>query len=122
MAVISRIPADPFSFPRPVKGLKCVHFQKTTDDKDPPHMTTDASTLKGNWNYRPRSNSAAAGSRNGRSLQGLGMKRPLLITDPGLAGLPMIKDAVAANNAAGVPTGLFSEVRATRSARTSTTV
>jgi alcohol dehydrogenase class IV len=39
------------------------------------------------------------------------MKRPLLITDPGLANLPMIKDAIQRNNAAGVPTGLFSNVQ-----------
>jgi alcohol dehydrogenase class IV len=41
----------------------------------------------------------------------LGIERPLLVTDPGLAALPMIAAAVAANGAAGVPTGLFSEVR-----------
>ena len=40
----------------------------------------------------------------------LGMTRPLLVTDPGLAGLPMIAAARAANDAAGVPTALFSEI------------
>jgi len=43
--------------------------------------------------------------------QELGMKRPLLVTDPGLAALPMIKSAVDANNAAGIPTTLFSEIK-----------
>ena len=40
-----------------------------------------------------------------------GMSRPLLVTDPGLAGLPMVTDAIAANVAAGLPTGLFSNLR-----------
>ena len=75
-------------------------------------MTTDASTLKGNWNY-PTSVKFGCGriKELADHCKALGMKRPLLITDPGLAGLPMIKDAIAANNAAGVPTGLFSEVQ-----------
>ncbi len=41
----------------------------------------------------------------------LGMTRPLLVTDPGLADLPMVKDAIAANEAAGLPTGLFSDIQ-----------
>lgn len=42
----------------------------------------------------------------------LGMKRPLLITDPGLAELPMVKDAITATTACGIPTALFSGIRA----------
>ena len=34
-----------------------------------------------------------------------------MITDPGLAGLPMISDAIAANQSADLPTGLFSNVQ-----------
>ncbi len=41
----------------------------------------------------------------------LGMARPLLVTDPGLAALPMVGDALAANARAGLETGLFPEVR-----------
>lgn len=41
----------------------------------------------------------------------LGMQRPLLITDGGLAGLPMIADAIARNREAGLPTGQFSDVQ-----------
>ncbi len=41
----------------------------------------------------------------------LGMARPLLVTDPGLKALPMVTNALAANNAAGLPTGLFYEVK-----------
>ncbi len=75
-------------------------------------MTTDASTLKGNWNY-PTSVKFGCGriKELADHCKALGLKRPLLITDPGLANLPMIKAAIAANNAAGVPTGLFSEVQ-----------
>jgi alcohol dehydrogenase class IV len=39
------------------------------------------------------------------------MTKPLLVTDPSLAGLPMVADALAANEAAGLPTGLFSDVK-----------
>ena len=41
----------------------------------------------------------------------LGMKNPLLVTDPGVVNLPMISDAVAANNAAGLPTSVFSDIQ-----------
>ncbi|MSP82423.1 MAG: iron-containing alcohol dehydrogenase [Alphaproteobacteria bacterium] len=41
----------------------------------------------------------------------LGMTRPLLVTDPGLAKLPMIAAAVARNVAARLPTALFSGLR-----------
>ena len=75
-------------------------------------MTTDAAALRGNWNY-PTSVKFGCGriKELADHCKALGMKRPLLITDPGLANLPMIKDAVARNNEAGVPTGLFSNVQ-----------
>jgi alcohol dehydrogenase class IV len=41
----------------------------------------------------------------------LGLKRPLIVTDPGLAGLPMIKEAVARNEAAGLHTAVFSDIK-----------
>jgi len=41
----------------------------------------------------------------------LGMTRPLLITDEGLRDFAMVRDAIAANDADGLPTGLFSEVQ-----------
>ncbi len=41
----------------------------------------------------------------------LGMARPLLVTDPGLATLPMVTDAIAANEAAGLPTAAFTDIR-----------
>src|SRR3954468_21463543 len=75
-------------------------------------MTTDAAALKGNWNY-PTSVKFGVGriKELPDHCKALGLKRPLLITDPGLAGLPMIKEALARNEAAGIPTGLYSEVQ-----------
>lgn len=41
----------------------------------------------------------------------LGIARPLIVTDPGVAALPMVTDAIKANEAAGLPTGLFSDLK-----------
>ena len=41
----------------------------------------------------------------------LGLSRSLLVTDPGIAKLPMIADALASLEAAGLITGLFSDVK-----------
>jgi alcohol dehydrogenase class IV len=41
----------------------------------------------------------------------LGIKRPLIVTDPGLAALPMIKDAVAACEKAGLGVAVFSDIK-----------
>ena len=68
--------------------------------------------LKGNWNYPTQMIFGPGRIRNlAQACKMLGMKRPLLVTDPGLAGLPMVKDAIAANAAEGLPTGLFSAVK-----------
>ena len=48
----------------------------------------------------------------------LGMTRPLLITDRGLSGFPMVKDAIAANQAADLPTGLFADISPNPQGRT----
>lgn len=75
-------------------------------------MTADASSLRGNWNY-PTQVRFGVGriAELPDACKALGMKRPLLVTDPGLATLPMIKDAITRNEAAGLPTGLFSQVK-----------
>ena len=72
-------------------------------------MTT---VLSGNWNY-PTSIRFGAGriKELSDSCKSVGMKNPLLITDPGLAALPMVNNAIAHNNANGLPTGLFSNVK-----------
>lgn len=70
-------------------------------------------TLSGNWNY-PTSVRFGAGkiTELADACRTLGMSKPLLVTDPGLAALPMIAQAVSANEAAGLPTGLFSDIKA----------
>jgi len=65
-----------------------------------------------NWNY-PTAVRFGTGRINelADACRALGMSRPLLVTDPGLSSLPMVTDAVAANEADGLPTGLFAEVK-----------
>lgn len=41
----------------------------------------------------------------------LGIHKPLLVTDPGLATLPIVKNAVASNQAAGIPTHVFADIK-----------
>ena len=75
-------------------------------------MTFDPATVSGNWNYPTR---MIVGPGRIAELAGacksLGMKAPLLVTDPGIAALPMVGQAIAANQAAGLPTGLFSDIK-----------
>lgn len=68
--------------------------------------------LKGNWNY-PTQLRFGAGriSELARACRSVGMSKPLIVTDPGIARLPMIAEAVAANEADGLPTAVFSDVR-----------
>ncbi len=75
-------------------------------------MTDDAESLKGNWGY-PTQILFGAGRINklAQACRGLGMTRPLLVTDPGLAALPMVQNAIADNEADGLPTGIFSQVK-----------
>ena len=75
-------------------------------------MSVDPNSLKGNWGY-PTQILFGVGriAKLAEACRSLGMQRPLLVTDPGLAGLPMVEDAIAANGAAGLPTGLFSDVK-----------
>ncbi|MEO5930799.1 MAG: iron-containing alcohol dehydrogenase [Candidatus Kapaibacterium sp.] len=76
-------------------------------------MALDPSSLRANWNY-PTSIRFGIGriSELADACAALGMRRPLLVTDPGLAALPMVRDAIAANATAGLPTGIFSDIRA----------
>ena len=64
---------------------------------------TKLMTLTGNWNYPT---SVRFGPGRIRELadacKAVGLKRPLLVTDPGLSGLPMIADAVALCRSAGL--------------------
>jgi alcohol dehydrogenase class IV len=65
-----------------------------------------------NWNY-PTSVWSGSGriAEMPRACAKLGIKKPLLVTDPGLAGLPMVRDLLQRNSKEGLPTGLFSDIR-----------
>ncbi len=75
-------------------------------------MTPDPSSLKSLWNF-PTQVRFGPGAIAGlpRACASLGMKRPLLVTDPGLAALPMIQEVLGRNAEAGVPMGLFTDVK-----------
>ncbi|HZT19156.1 MAG TPA: iron-containing alcohol dehydrogenase, partial [Dongiaceae bacterium] len=75
-------------------------------------MASDASSLRGNWSY-PTSIRFGVGriAELPDACRQLGFKHPLLVTDPGLAKLPMIQEAIARNGDAGLPTGLFSDIK-----------
>jgi len=74
--------------------------------------TIDLKTLRGNWNYP-----TAVRFGPGRiaelpdACRALGMTRPLLVTDPGLAKLLMVDQAAARNTKAGLPTVVFADVK-----------
>jgi len=65
-----------------------------------------------NWNY-PTAIRAGIGriSELADACETLGMKSPLLVTDPGLAALPMVTDALAGCVEAGLDCRLFSNIK-----------
>ena len=72
----------------------------------------ESAALHGNWGY-PTSIRFGAG-RIGElpdACRELAIARPLLVTDPGLAPLPMVTGAVRACEEAGLGCGLFADVR-----------
>jgi hypothetical protein len=75
-------------------------------------MSDDAAALRGNWGYPTKMRFGVGRiSELPEACKELGFKRPLLATDPGLARLPMVQDAIARNEAAGLPTGLFADIK-----------
>jgi alcohol dehydrogenase class IV len=72
----------------------------------------DANSLQGNWNY-PNPISAGAGrvAELPDTCLSLGIRAPLLVTDPGLARLPMLQGILSACRAAGLKCELFSGIR-----------
>ena len=72
----------------------------------------DPTSLRGDWNY-PTSVRFGPGriADLAEACSALGMNRPLLVTDPGLASLQMISQAIACTEAAGLPTALFTDVQ-----------
>ncbi len=76
-------------------------------------MTFDPASLTGTWSFPTEMRFGPGRIRElAGACRSLGLRKPLLVTDPGLAALPMVTDAIAANAAAGLPTGLFSDVKA----------
>lgn len=69
--------------------------------------------MASNWNY-PTQIRVGAGRINElpELCRTAGINRPLVVTDPGLAGLPMTRDLLAMLDTAGIDTGLFADVRA----------
>lgn len=72
----------------------------------------DIAALRGNWNYPTaiRFGVGRIGELPG-ACRTLGMRRPLLVTDPGLAALPMVQQALAACRGDGLHCELFADVR-----------
>ncbi|MZR31843.1 iron-containing alcohol dehydrogenase [Sneathiella litorea] len=76
-------------------------------------MATDASALIGNWNYPTAMRFGIGRLRElGETCKEVGMKNPLLVTDPGLAALPMIQEAMDSCKEAGIGCGLYSNIKA----------
>jgi alcohol dehydrogenase class IV len=75
-------------------------------------MSLNFEQMTGNWNY-PTAVRFGVGraSEIGTACLELGMTKPLLVTDPGLAGLPMVANAVASCKAAGLGCSVFSEIK-----------
>jgi len=68
-------------------------------------------TLKANWSYPTAIRFGNGRIRElGESCAALGMKKPLLVTDRGLAQLPLVKDILVLMEKAGLGQGLFFEV------------
>jgi alcohol dehydrogenase class IV len=68
--------------------------------------------LRGNWNY-PTTIKFGAGriSELADHVKAVGMKRPLLVTDPFLSTTPMLKAALKQLKAAGIETAVFCDVK-----------
>ncbi|WP_114155344.1 iron-containing alcohol dehydrogenase [Chromobacterium haemolyticum] len=68
--------------------------------------------LQGNWNYPTSIRFGAGRAAELPALcRELGMRRPLLVTDPGLARLPMLARLQSLLSGAGLETALFSDMR-----------
>ncbi|MBL1276318.1 MAG: iron-containing alcohol dehydrogenase [Ectothiorhodospiraceae bacterium] len=75
-------------------------------------MNKPSNHLQGSWNY-PTTMWFGCGRINKlpSACSMLGMRNPLLVTDPGLAKLPMIPEAIKVNQLAGIATGIFSAIK-----------
>jgi alcohol dehydrogenase class IV len=72
----------------------------------------DPKTLRGDWNYPTRVRFGPGRIVElANACQALGIERPLLITDPGLAGHPLGQRVLAIARDAGLACGLFAQIR-----------
>ena len=75
--------------------------------------TIDPQTLTGNWNYPTPIRFGPGRIRElAQTCREFGIERPLLVTDPGLAAMPMVADAARSCRDADLACGIFSDVRA----------
>ncbi len=79
---------------------------------------TEPMPMAGNWSF-PTTIWFGAGSiaRLAEACAQCGLKRPMLVTDPALAALPMVAEAVAQLHTAGTPTIVFSDIQSNPVAR-----
>lgn len=72
----------------------------------------DITSYSMNWHYPTAMRVGAGRIRElGKSCKQLGMKAPLLVTDPGLAAMPMVEEALQNCRDAGLQVGLFSAIK-----------
>jgi alcohol dehydrogenase class IV len=76
------------------------------------NLAANMNDLRANWNF-PTNIKVGSGriKELAETCKSLGMHTPLLITDPGLAALPIVKDTVSFCRTAGLVCGLFSDVQ-----------
>ena len=75
-------------------------------------MDESDNSMKANWNY-PTAIRVGAGRVNelAAACTEMGMKSPLLITDPGLAALAMVRDIVVSCQQAGLAIAVFCDIK-----------
>ena len=74
-------------------------------------MIDQYASLAGNWNYPTKIRFGAGRiSELADACRAVGIRRPLIVTDPGLKPLPMIMDAIGTLEHAGIACGLFADV------------
>ncbi len=73
---------------------------------------TDAAAPTGNWNYPTKVRFGVGRIKElPQACEALGVVRPLLVTDPGLAKLAMIRDAIANLRTIGLAAQVFSDLK-----------
>jgi len=75
-------------------------------------MSIELENLRGNWSF-PTTVRFGVGriAELADACRALGMRRPLIVTDKGLASLPMLQDALSMLTDAGLGAALFSDVQ-----------